>query len=1368
MPNVPFQVGDGIQIGAAVITASGAAIVLPANTSVGGTQVATSTDVSTGGGPKITNLQITDNSWTVLDDTAVDTAGGYVLITGTNFVSGALVYFNQTPANSVAFVGATTLRVTVSALTAGTYIVYVINPDGGTAIRVPGLTASANPAWQTASALPEQYDGVAITLNLVATDATSYTLTSGSLPPGLSLNANTGVISGTVSGVSVDTTYTFTVRATDAQLQDSPRTFTVTITVSDPYFKLTTLLLSGSALSANTVVRDSSTNNFNMTVYGDSRASNFTPYGTGWSVYFDGTDDFITAPANAAFDFGTNDFTIECWIYYSVSPPSSTAYDYIWGVGANNTNGLGLYIQGGVIKIWNGSSILTTSSNIVSSVWYHITTVRTSSVLTVYLNGFSIGTVSLSSNLSGGSSTGFYIASWNNIDVEDFTGYISNFRVVKGTAVYTANFTPATTNLTSVANTSLLTCHTNRFMDGSANNFTITRNGDARVVSFNPFNITNTGVDGSAYFDGTGDYLSVVDNSAFTLANYNFCIELWIYPTASMANYANFLGQWANSTTNCAYTFRTSVSQNVQFAYTTSGNGQAGTSVDGSALVISSWNHIVVCRNGTTLSIFQNGVRTATHNISTNTISDSSRDQQIGFGTDGSAITGYMSNLRFVTGNSIYDPTLTTLTVPTQPLTAVTNTQLLTLQYDQPHNNHTFLDSSSNQFLITRNGNATQGTFSPFSPGGWSGYFNGSTDGIVIASGSDSYDFNSWMLESTASKTGTIEAWIYLQSYSTPTAGTGVYTHRCIFGRGSTFLNFGVRPDGKLRLYYYNTSSNQNWFESAANAIQLNTWYHVAFVADAGIGKLYINGVYSSGNRINGGTDSGTTAFNGVAVGTFSEGGIHYIGRENAETTTSRWHGYIANFRIVNGQSLYTTNFTPSTSPLTTTSQGVIGTNCKLLTLHTNRFKDDGPNNRIFTLEGTTRIQAFSPFAPTAVYNPTTHGGSAYFDGSGDYLTIGSTSDFILGTNDFCLEAWHYSLTGTDAGLIARRQAQAATGWVLGPRKFAALLGGTWYDPVVGFASSFKKYEWVHTAVTRSGNNWRFFENGVLIDYQTRSGSINDMTQYVVNIGRGASSAEEGPLTGYLTDAALTIGSIPTLYQTNVTTTNTQVFSVPTAPKTPSTNTNFLVKGTDAAIIDSTGRNVIETVADAKTSSVVTKFTGGSMYFDGTGDGLAWPISSTPFYQIVSTNWTIEMWMYKFSTAIKNIMRCGPANAGNINRGWSIGIDPSINTIYFSSSGADNTFTGATIAINTWVHLAFSYTVSDSTLRVFYNGTSAGTKVSPALVNPTIAGGDFLTVATPYSGTAHFDGYLSDIRFTQGYARYTANFTAPTVPARLK
>jgi hypothetical protein len=196
-----------------------------------------------GGGPKITGIQVTDNSYSVLDDTAVDVLGGYIKITGSGFASGCLVYFNQTPAASVSFVSGSELLVTTGALLAGTYVLYAINTDGGVAISVPGVTFSATPSWQTASTLPDQYDNTPITLSLVAGQATSYTLTSGNLPPGLSLNTSTGAITGTVTTVTVDTSYTFTVRATDAQNQDSPRTFTITITVSDPYFKLTTLLL---------------------------------------------------------------------------------------------------------------------------------------------------------------------------------------------------------------------------------------------------------------------------------------------------------------------------------------------------------------------------------------------------------------------------------------------------------------------------------------------------------------------------------------------------------------------------------------------------------------------------------------------------------------------------------------------------------------------------------------------------------------------------------------------------------------------------------------------------------------------------------------------------------------------------------------------------------------------------------------------------------------------------------------------------------------------------------------------------------------------------------------------------------------------
>jgi hypothetical protein len=87
--------------------------------------------------------------------------------------------------------------------------------------------------------------------------------------------------------------------------------------------------------------------------------------------------------------------------------------------------------------------------------------------------------------------------------------------------------------------------------------------------------------------------------------------------------------------------------------------------------------------------------------------------------------TGYMSDFRFVRSD-VYGVSNTTIAPPATPLTAIANTSLLTLQNNQSVNNSVFLDNSTNNFFVTRNGNTTQGTFSPYG-GNWSNYFTGSS-----------------------------------------------------------------------------------------------------------------------------------------------------------------------------------------------------------------------------------------------------------------------------------------------------------------------------------------------------------------------------------------------------------------------------------------------------------------------------------------------------------------------------------------------------------------------------------------------------------------------------------------------------------------
>lgn len=92
------------------------------------------------GGPKISNVSVSDASYDITETQTVSTSGGYIVVTGANFASGAQILVQQNNSVSTTFVNSTTLHAEVDSAAAGTYNVYVVNSDGGTAIRVNGIT----------------------------------------------------------------------------------------------------------------------------------------------------------------------------------------------------------------------------------------------------------------------------------------------------------------------------------------------------------------------------------------------------------------------------------------------------------------------------------------------------------------------------------------------------------------------------------------------------------------------------------------------------------------------------------------------------------------------------------------------------------------------------------------------------------------------------------------------------------------------------------------------------------------------------------------------------------------------------------------------------------------------------------------------------------------------------------------------------------------------------------------------------------------------------------------------------------------------------------------------------------------------------
>jgi hypothetical protein len=186
-----------------------------------------------------------------------------------------------------------------------------------------------------------------------------------------------------------------------------------------------------------------------------------------YCVYFDGsTSTGITTPDSSDFTLGTNNFTIEAWVYRDEDAGNT---GYICGQGATDGSNASagvpsLYIDSNnkpnsFIFYNSGSSFvnLVSSTAINDNEWNHVALVRNSNTFTIYLNGTSVAsnttslTVNDSSNKMGVGVLGEYTAG-------HFKGWISNFRLVNGTAVYTSNFTPSTSPLTAVTNTKLLCC----------------------------------------------------------------------------------------------------------------------------------------------------------------------------------------------------------------------------------------------------------------------------------------------------------------------------------------------------------------------------------------------------------------------------------------------------------------------------------------------------------------------------------------------------------------------------------------------------------------------------------------------------------------------------------------------------------------------------------------------------------------------------------------------------------------------------------------------------------------------------------------------------------------------------------------------
>ena len=442
--------------------------------------------------------------------------------------------------------------------------------------------------------------------------------------------------------------------------------------------------------------------------------------------------------------------------------------------------------------------------------------------------------------------------------------------------------------------------------------------------------------------------------------------------------------------------------------------------------------------------------------------------------------------------------------------------------------NNTFLDGSTNNFTITRNGNTTQGTFSPFSQTGWGNYFDGTGDGLTIP---DNAAFN------LSNEAFTIEAFIY----PTTTKNYGIVVGQWAGVAASGSSAWVLRQDNTQKFQFaYTTNGTTEILITSSDTFSLNTWNHVVAVRDSSNNTaLFVNGVRKA---------SSTTTYT-----IFNSTYVCSIGA--AQNFTDNTQGYISNVRVVKGTAIYDptqTTLNVPTAPLTAV------TNTQLLTCQSNRFVDNSTNNFTITRNGDTSVVPFSPFNPTSAWSASTVGGSGYFDGTGDFLSISSSPLLTMGTSDFTFECWTY-ITGSIASNYALFSTEVNDGILLrvtgGTLGFFAGNGSGW--AVSGTGGTLTAFQWYHIALTRNGSNWTLWLNGQSQSVTPGTGNITGTAG--IRIGRYR-SGDDHYMNGYITNSRIIKGTA--LYTTN--------FSPPTAPLTAITNTSLLLNFTNSGIYDAT------------------------------------------------------------------------------------------------------------------------------------------------------------------------------------------------------
>ena len=682
------------------------------------------------------------------------------------------------------------------------------------------------------------------------------------------------------NGTAVAGTGTVTFKATDGvNLVSTLSTFSLTFITAIENSAETTLLLKADTTGTDNQV-DASTNNHTITENGNVKSTAFTPYHPGgYSTYFDGSSDYLSTTSYSE-PIGTDDFTIECWVYI-VSRNTNGAWLFAVnnGISQSNSDGMQVYYRNSSnsydwAHLTGGSQYNTTTASVLNQ-WTHIALTRESGTVRLFADGVLIDT---QSSITTDMSTYDDITigqAWTN----GLNGYIKDLRIVKGTALYTAAFTPPTEALTAIAGTKYLACHLPYFADGSTNGNTITVTGNTLTKRFGPYDYidpyTKADHGGAVYFDGSGDYLSGNDMGLGGAGA--FTVEAWMYPTVYNTYANDIYSHGANSSVGADFlAFGLKSDGNVQIF---KGSGSpALLSTGAPCATLNQWYHVAFVReSNNNTSAYVNGVLVAGPTTLTGALTSAPSGrafigtQSYSAGASDRSFEGYMTDVRIVT-DAVYT---SDFTPPTAPLTAITNTQLLTCT-----NKNDIWDAGSGNLLLKADNTTSSNTQRQFTTSS-AIYFDGSGDRITVpysqstSLGSGDFTVEWWMRPD-------VNATMRPLGFDSNSAGTWIVV---MYSNGT--FDMAYETSGVF---------------SSSSSYSSGTWQHIAWTRSGSTSRLFIDGILDKTNS--------SFTYN------FDQNTSHalQIGYNTAPNPSQAFNGYLQDLRITRGVARYTSNFTPPTA----------------------------------------------------------------------------------------------------------------------------------------------------------------------------------------------------------------------------------------------------------------------------------------------------------------------------------------------------------------------------------------------------------------------------------------------------------------------